>query len=184
MSATHGPLVAIGIGNILLGDDGVGVRVVEALREPAEADPDALPPETRLVDGGTLGLDLLRYLDGARGLLIVDADLGAPAGTVTARRDAHATGGWAGRAARGGGRGVEELLAVAAMLGVLPAAVSVVGIGVGEIGPGPALSARVAAAMPRAVAAARRELAALDARAATSGSARRAQPGLPTGATA
>lgn len=185
MSAVAGPLVVIGVGNILLGDDGVGVRVVEALRSDAGADPDALPPDTRLVDGGTLGLDLLRDLDGARGLLVLDAaDLGALAGTVTVRRDARATRGPAGVPADGDGHGVAELLAVAAMLGILPAAVSVIGIGVGEIVVGPALSPRVAAAVPRAAVAARRELGSLDARAVEGGPARTAQPGELAGATA
>jgi hydrogenase maturation protease len=185
VSAVAGPLVVIGVGNVLLGDDGVGVRVVEALRREAGADPEALPPDTRLVDGGTLGLDLLRDLDGARGLLVVDAaDLGALAGTVTVRRDERAGRGPAGIPAGGDGHGVAELLAVAGLLGILPAAVSVIGIGLGEIGVGPALSSRVAAAGPRAVAAARRELGSLDARAAASGAARTAQPGELAGATA
>lgn len=185
MSAVAGPLVVIGVGNVLLGDDGVGVRVVEALRSVAGADPGALPPDTRLVDGGTLGLDLLRDLDGARGLLIVDAaDLGGLAGTVTIRRDERATRGPAGIPAGGDGHGVAELLAVAGMLGSLPAAVSVIGIGVVEIGVGPALSPRVAAAVPRAVAAARRELGSLDARATASSAARTAHPGELAGATA
>ena len=44
MRAPTGPLVVIGVGNVLLGDDAVGVRVVEALEVAAQADPGILPP--------------------------------------------------------------------------------------------------------------------------------------------
>lgn len=68
----------LGLGNILLGDDGVGVRVVERLQALYE-----FPQGTQILDGGTLGLDLLPYLEGADRVLIVDAiDLGAEPGTL------------------------------------------------------------------------------------------------------
>jgi hydrogenase maturation protease len=147
-------LVVIGVGNVLLGDDGAGVRVVEALRRVSERDPGAVPPGTRLIDGGTLGLALVRHLDGARGLVIVDAaDRGEPPGTVTLRRDT--------RIVHDGGVG--ELLAVAGMLGVLPGAPTVVELSMGQIVASVGLSPAVEAAIPVAVATVLRELAALDA---------------------
>ena len=60
--------VVLGVGNILMADEGIGVRVIERLQ--AEYD---LPSEVQVVDGGTLGMDLLYYLTDARNLVIVDA---------------------------------------------------------------------------------------------------------------
>ena len=42
------PLVVIGVGNILLGDDGIGMRVVDGLRRLQEQEPSELPRETLL----------------------------------------------------------------------------------------------------------------------------------------
>lgn len=162
MAIAAGPAVVIGVGNVLLRDDGIGVRVVEALRTTAAHDPTALPDDTRLVDGGTLGLDLLRTVKGARSLLLLDAvDLDQPAGTVSVLRgDAivSAGGSW-GRSVPGG---VGELLAVARLMGWLPDPVALVGVQVHDTGFGIGLSEHVQAALPQAVATARDELRELD----------------------
>jgi hydrogenase maturation protease len=162
MTGTEAPAVVIGVGNIMLGDDGAGVRAVEALRAVADLDPSTLPPETRLLDGGTLGLDLLGAVRGCRSLLLLDAvDLDLPAGTVQVLRGdgiLEAGGRW-GDATAGG---VRELLAVAHLMGWLPDTVALVGIQVDEVGYGVGLSRPVEAALPLAVEAARRELRDLD----------------------
>jgi hydrogenase maturation protease len=49
----------LGVGNLLLSDEGVGLRVLERLVTSYE-----LPEEVQALDGGTLGLDLLYYLEG------------------------------------------------------------------------------------------------------------------------
>ncbi|MHB8960555.1 MAG: hydrogenase maturation protease [Candidatus Limnocylindrales bacterium] len=158
MTTLDGPAVVLGVGNILLRDDGVGVRVVEGLRSLVEHDPSALPEGTRLVDGGTLGLDLLQTVDGARCLLLLDAvDLGQPAGTLSVLRgDAvlAAGGAWGGSVPGG----VGELLAAARLMGWLPDTVAMVGIQVRDTGFGVGLSEHVAAALPPAIATARQEL--------------------------
>lgn len=158
MTSPEAPALVIGVGNVLLRDDGVGVRVLEALRTEAAHDPMALPADTRLLDGGTLGLDLLRTVSGARSLLLVDAvDLRQEPGTVSVLRDdaiAEAAGRW-GASAPGG---VGELLAVARLMGWLPDAVALIGIQVDETGAGIGLSPSVLAAVPLAVAAALHEL--------------------------
>ncbi len=61
-------ILVLGLGNILLGDEGVGVRVVEKLQERYE-----LPEEVQALDGGVRGLALLPYLEGVGKLLVVDA---------------------------------------------------------------------------------------------------------------
>ncbi len=76
----HGSVktLILGVGNLILSDEGVGVRVIERLQEAY-----CLPEEIRVLDGGTLGLDLLYYLEGVENLLIVDAvEMGKPPGTL------------------------------------------------------------------------------------------------------
>lgn len=149
MSAQTG-LVVIGVGNVLLGDDAVGVRVVEALGVAARSDPGMLPPDTRLVDGGLLGLDLLGCVRGSRGLVLVDAvRLG---GTVGEVRVLDAEDLRAVDAAAGGARtAVMELLATSALMGWLPTQVALVGIEVGDLEAGVGLSPTVAGAVALAV---------------------------------
>lgn len=60
--------LVLGLGNVLLSDEGVGVHVVRLLRERYR-----FPQEVEILDGGTLGLDLLPYIEDAGRLLIVDA---------------------------------------------------------------------------------------------------------------
>ena len=160
------PAVVIGVGNVLLRDDGAGVRMVEELQAAAQRDPRTLPDGTRLLDGGTLGADLLREIAGARSLLLLDAvDLDQPAGTVTVLRGdaileaASVPGRTPGCCVTGG---VGELLSMARMVGWLPEPVALVGIQVDDTGFGVGLSERVAAALPHAVEVARRELRDLD----------------------
>lgn len=60
--------VVLGVGNILLSDEGFGVRVVEALLQRFH-----FPEEVEVLDGGTLGMELMRFLEGAQRLILVDA---------------------------------------------------------------------------------------------------------------
>ena len=59
-------IVVVGIGNLLLGDEGFGIRVVEELRKLK------LPENVEVHDGGTLGLQILNFLDNADFAIIVD----------------------------------------------------------------------------------------------------------------
>lgn len=72
-----GKKIVVGIGNLLLQDDGVGVHVIRALEE------HTLPPDVELLDGGTAGCDLLPFLTGAEKIIVVDAiQGGGPPGAV------------------------------------------------------------------------------------------------------
>lgn len=57
-----------GLGNILLKDEGVGVHVVNALKERC-----TFPSDVEIIDGGTLGLDLLHLIEGKEKIIIIDA---------------------------------------------------------------------------------------------------------------
>jgi hydrogenase maturation protease len=75
MPATH---VVLGLGNTLHSDDGIGPQALERLRN----DP-RLPEHVALIEGGTLGLELLTYIWDCSYLLVLDAvDVGQPPGTL------------------------------------------------------------------------------------------------------
>ena len=78
-----GPIVVLGIGNVLWADEGFGVRCVEALqRQWTFAEGEGLP-EVQLIDGGTQGLYLIQHVQAAARLLILDAiDYGLAPGTL------------------------------------------------------------------------------------------------------
>lgn len=72
------PILVLGLGNILLSDEGVGVRAVEALCAGHR-----LPPEVDAIDGGTAGMDLLDLIIDREHLIVIDAvRLDAPPGTT------------------------------------------------------------------------------------------------------
>ena len=61
-------VLVLGVGNMLLTDEGVGGRVAEELLHQYR-----IPAEVEVIDGGTMGMDLLPYMDDRSHLLIVDA---------------------------------------------------------------------------------------------------------------
>lgn len=147
-----GGVLILGVGNLLVGDEGVGVHALRRLEQ------EAWPDSVRLVDGGTGGLHLLELLCGHERVVLIDATRdGAPPGTVAVFRarvpadfppalGAHDIG-------------LRDLIAAAALLGPLPV-IDVVTVSVAELKPMTIeLSPPVAAALP-AVLRAVRELAA------------------------
>ena len=62
------PLLVLGLGNVLLEDDGVGSAAIALLHDRFEP-----PAGVRVLDGGTLGLSLLPYLQISDALILVDA---------------------------------------------------------------------------------------------------------------
>jgi hydrogenase maturation protease len=140
------PTLVLGIGNILLRDEGVGVRVVEALRLMS------VPAGVELVDGGTGGADLVEVLADRRHVIVVDAMAADdPPGTIRRmtpddllpQQDVplslHQLG-------------LLESLAIARRLGCAPGEVIVFGIQPAEIAPGLDLTPTVAAVVPKVAA--------------------------------
>ena len=69
--------LVVGIGNTILGDDGVGVYAAEQLQKCS------LPTDVEVVELGTAGLGLLDIISGYDRLIILDAIVsGAPPGTI------------------------------------------------------------------------------------------------------
>ena len=61
-------VLVLGIGNILLSDEGVGVHVINRFQESF-----VIPDGVEVIDGGTMGLDLTSYFEGKTDVVVVDA---------------------------------------------------------------------------------------------------------------
>lgn len=76
-------ILVLGIGNLLLGDEAIGVRIVEALEQRY-----LLPPHVEVLDGGTSGMDLMDVMANRDHLIVADAVLtGDEPGRVVVLRD-------------------------------------------------------------------------------------------------
>jgi hydrogenase maturation protease len=77
MTATNPNILILGIGNYLMGDEGVGVHTALRLQEMA------LPAQIEIVDGGTGGFHLLQYFEDHDTVILIDATLdGNAPGTI------------------------------------------------------------------------------------------------------
>lgn len=78
MQKTTSKVTIIGIGNVLMGDEGVGVHIARYLTENK-----ILPPDVECIDGGTGSMTLLEPMQTASTLILIDATVDAdPPGTV------------------------------------------------------------------------------------------------------
>ncbi|MFZ7103063.1 MAG: hydrogenase maturation protease [Peptococcaceae bacterium] len=134
-------VLVLGVGNVLLKDDGLGPLAVNSLAEKLQ------DPRVTFLDGGTLGLDLLAYLDGYDYLIIVDAvNLGAEPGQIFCWEGQTLTG-IAAEQVSLHEMGVQELLQAARLLG-LDLAVTIIGIQAAELSWGMELSNPVQKSVP------------------------------------
>ncbi|MCK5591130.1 MAG: hydrogenase maturation protease, partial [Candidatus Pacebacteria bacterium] len=60
-------ITVLGIGNLLLKDEGVGIHAIQALEK------ESLPKNVELVDGAVVGFDLLPIIESCDKLIIIDA---------------------------------------------------------------------------------------------------------------
>jgi hydrogenase maturation protease len=150
--------VVIGLGNVVLSDDGLGVHAVGRLRHGY-----SLAEGVELIEGGTAGLLLLPHLADARRAIIVDAiDTGAPPGTLVRLAGED----WASTFAIGitpHDVGLRDLLGAAKLSGAWPQELVLHGVQPASTAIGTELSAAVAAALDPLVCEIVAELAAWDA---------------------
>jgi hydrogenase maturation protease len=72
------PILVLGLGNILLQDEGIGVRVVQQLQQDY-----LLPAQVEILDGGTAGMALYEHIIDRTHLIVIDAvNTGQPPGTL------------------------------------------------------------------------------------------------------
>ena len=139
------PVLVLGIGNILLRDEGIGVRVIEALREYL------LPNTIELVDGGTAGADLLDVISDRHKVIVidaVDADV-EPGSTLRLSLDDLVAGQTAAVSLHE--IGLVETFAMARHLGSAPGEVVIIGIQPKEIIASDQLSPEISACVPAIV---------------------------------
>ncbi len=148
-------ILVMGLGNLLMSDDGLGSRVI------SELETRFLPcAQVTLLDGGTLGLDLLPRLEGVDKLLIIDAlQMGAAPGAVFRLEGEAVPRAFANKLSVHQ-MGLQDLLAVAELVGHLPGELVVIGAQSAAIEMVLELSAPVAATFDRVVSAVLAELAA------------------------
>jgi hydrogenase maturation protease len=132
--------LVLGLGNILLGDEGVGVRVVERLQELYE-----FPQGVQVLDGGTLALDLLPYVEDADRLVVIDAlEMGTEPGAI-ARLEGDQVPAFLSVKLSPHQMGLTDLLAAARLRNSYPEELVVWGVQPAVMRPGLALSPPVAA---------------------------------------
>ncbi len=135
------PLI-LGVGNLLMGDEGVGIAAIRRLEENGLAD------HAELVDGGTSGFHLLGLFRDRQHIILIDAAAdGKTIGTVSHIRPRYASDFPPTLTAHD--IGLKDLLESATLLGDLPE-VDLITISIGELGGSLSLelSPAVAAALP------------------------------------
>lgn len=106
-------ILILGVGNVLMGDEGVGVHAIRRL----ESEPEI--PGFRLLDGGTGGVNLLAEFDHITSIILIDATRdGRPDGTIACLHPERF-----GDSPRGLGAhdfGLKDLFAATALIGRSP----------------------------------------------------------------
>jgi hydrogenase maturation protease len=117
-------ITLLGLGSILMRDDGVGVHAVKAVQERFE-----VPPELDIVDGGTAGLDLLPFLEGRDRVLFVDAvDFGQEPGFIGELVNDAIPAFFSKDKASLHHIGLADVLATAQLLNIVPEEICLIGI--------------------------------------------------------
>lgn len=136
-------LLILGLGNPLRGDDGIGPRTVEQLKQ------HGLPVEVEALDAGTAGFDLLYWLDGRRRVIIVDAaDVGLEAGQFARFTPEQVELKGAAEGAGSHQAGLAEVLALARALQRPLPEIVIFGVQPGSLEWATGLTAEVEAAVP------------------------------------
>ena len=147
------PVLVLGIGNILLHDEGVGVYVIERMQK------GGVPDYVELLDGGTAGADLLDHICDRQKVIVVDAvdvdSINSPRadiepGTIL-RFTPDDLASNAGQSISLHEFGIADTLAMARRLNCAPQEVIIIGIKPKDVTPGLGLSDEIAGIMPRII---------------------------------
>jgi hydrogenase maturation protease len=141
---TGGRISVLGVGNLLRTDEGVGVHAVRALAARLEAE----YPDVQFLDGGTLGLNLLMWIEESDAVLLLDAvDCALPAGTVMEWTGAEIPFGAAIRLSQHQVT-LQEVLGLARVRARLPERLHLIGMQPASLEIGETLSPTAAGALP------------------------------------
>jgi hydrogenase maturation protease len=136
--------LVLGLGNILLSDEGAGVKAVEELQNRYD-----FSGAVEFVDGGTMGFELLPYFEGRSHIIIIDAvKTGNAPGTIVKIDDPP---GYFSSKTSPHQIGLADVLGIAAMTGDLPRDISLFGIEPKQLSTGLQLSEEVARNLSRLI---------------------------------
>jgi len=136
----------LGLGNPLLGDEGIGVRVVEELQGLK------LPEGVDVAEGGTAGLGLIGLMEGYQRVIIVDAaDMGCSPGCVVRFTPSEAQFKIAKAPLSLHQIGLGEMLALADTLETAPDELVIIGVQPKRVEAGAGLSPEVEGAIPQVI---------------------------------
>jgi hydrogenase maturation protease len=140
-------VLVVGLGNILLQDEGAGVRLVERLEERFE-----IPDELEVLDGGTSGMQLIHTIAGRDALIVCDAVRSdKPPGSVMRIAGQELPAFFRTRLSPHQ-LGLSDVLATLTLLEQVPPRVALIGIIPQDLDLGTELSPRIEGAMDEALA--------------------------------
>lgn len=138
--------LVVGLGNILLRDEGVGVRLAERLLERYE-----VPCEVEVMDGGTSGMELIHSIVDRDALIVCDAvNSDLPPGTVL-RITGEELPAFFRTKLSPHQLGLSDVLATLSLLGQVPPRVILIGIVPEDLELGIELSPRIESALEKAL---------------------------------
>ena len=139
-------VLVMGVGSILMTDEGIGIRAVEELDKRYR-----FPENVEILDGGTSGIELLSYISGKDYLIIIDAiKSGNPPGTVLRVEGEDVPARFRTRISPHQ-LGISDLLAAATLTDEMPKQLVLFGIEPKEIVLGIGLSTEVRANLDRLI---------------------------------
>lgn len=141
MNETTPRIVVVGVGNLLMKDEGIGIHAIASLQEIE------LPPDVKLIDGGT-SPDLIAYTRAGDKMIIIDAaKAGGEPGAIY-RFKPEDLAAEKGALASAHEMGVVENLALMEFTGNKPSEVVIIGIEPAEIDMGMELSPQLKERLP------------------------------------
>lgn len=106
-------ILVLGIGNYLMGDEGVGVHFINRI------DKAQFPENISFIDGGTGGFTLIPYIENHKKVIIVDATMdGKEEGTITLLKPRFSQD--FPTALSGHNFGLKDMVDILSMLNVMP----------------------------------------------------------------
>lgn len=149
-------IVVLGVGNVLMTDEGIGIKCVEVLERDG-----LLPASVRIVDGGTSTHELLEDLENLDVLVIVDAVVsGKEPGSIVRLEGQDIPAAFSNKLSPHQ-HGINDLLATLRLLGRAPKTVILFGVEPERLALSMELSPRLQAVLPRLVARVVEEIASL-----------------------
>ena len=140
-------VIVLGVGNILLSDEGIGVRAIEKLQQEFN-----LPPEVVIVDGGTTGMEMLEDLSNADHIIIIDAVRSGKAPASLVRLAGDQVPVFFKTKLSPHQIGLSDVLATLELIGEQPGGITVIGVEPVSLETAMQLSPQVEARLPELVA--------------------------------